>query len=191
MRAVRAAHPTAVVDLWGSDEHRLGLKPILRAVWHRRGTWPRAVVHPRYQWLYLYAFVHPTSGQTFWLLLPTVSITLFSQALTEFAAAVGAGPEHWIVLVVDQAGWHTSRQVQVPEGLVLVFLPPYSPELQPAERLWPLTNEPLVNRPFTTLEELEAVQVERCRALLTQPEVIGRTTRFHWWPDSQEQRPVA
>jgi len=43
----------------------------------------------------------------------------------------------------------------VPDGIILLFLPPYSPELQPAERLWSLTNEPLVNRAFASLDELE------------------------------------
>jgi transposase len=52
----------------------------------------------------------------------------------------------------------------------LFFLPAYSPELQPAERLWPLTNEPIANRCFESLDELEAVLFDRCRRLL-QPHI--------------------
>ncbi|MBW4635498.1 MAG: transposase, partial [Iphinoe sp. HA4291-MV1] len=40
---------------------------------------------------------------------------------------------------IDQAGWHTSNDLDLPEGIDLIYLPAYSPELQPAERLWPLT----------------------------------------------------
>jgi transposase len=43
-----------------------------------------------------------------------------------------------VVLVLDNAGWHSSDKLVAPEGLMLAFLPPYSPELQPAERLWEL-----------------------------------------------------
>jgi transposase len=71
---------------------------------------------------------------------------------------------------------------EVPEGLHLLFLPSHSPELQPAERLCPLSNEPLANRTFASLDELEQIQAERCRWLQAHPEVIRDRTSFHWWP---------
>jgi hypothetical protein len=58
-------------------------------------------------------------------------------------------------------------------------MPSHSPELQPAERLWPLTNEPIANRSFETLDELEEVLCERCLQLLKQPELIRRITCYH------------
>jgi DDE superfamily endonuclease len=87
--------------------------------------------------------VHPSSGRTWWLLLPTVSVAAFTLALAEFAQAVGAGQDKHVLWVLDSAGWHASPQVQLPVGVHLPFLPPYAPALQPAERLWPLTNEAL------------------------------------------------
>jgi hypothetical protein len=68
----------------------------------------------------------------------------------------------------------------VPDGITLVFLPPYSPELQPAERLWPLVDEPVANKHFATLDDLDAVVAERCRRL--DPAAIKPHTAFHWWP---------
>jgi DDE superfamily endonuclease len=184
VQTVRDAYPRDVVELWTTDQHRLGLKPILRRVWCRRGQRPTAVVQHRYQWCYLYAFVHPPSGRTFWLLLPTVSIMAFTVALAEFAQAVGAGRGKQILLVCDGAGWHVSPQVQLPAGVHLHLLPPYSPELQPAERLWPLTNESLANRHFQDLEALQTVQAQRCLALQAMPEVVRAHTNFHWWPQT-------
>ena len=70
----------------------------------------------------------------------------------------------------------------VPDGVTLVFLPPHSPELQPAERLWPLVDEPVANRHFATLGELDAVVAERCRRL--DATTIQPHTNFHWWPKS-------
>jgi transposase len=61
-----------------------------------------------------------------------------------------------------------------------LFLPPYSPELQPVEHLWPLTNAALINRHFVTIEEFEDAQLAHCAALQAQPNRIRSTTRFHW-----------
>ena len=166
------------------DEHRVGLKPILRRVWARRGQRVHAVVRPRYEWEYVYGFVQPERGTTHWLLLPTVSTVAFSAALANFAQDQGVGPTKQIVLALDGAGWHSSPQVQVPPGIHCVPLPPYSPELQPAERLWPLVNEPLANRAFATLAELDTVVGERCVYLAEHPEVVRGYTNFHGWPRS-------
>lgn len=144
------------------------------------GARPVVAVRPRYEWLWVYGFVHPESGATEWLLLPRVSAEWFAAALAHFARAVGAGPDKRVVLVLDQAGWHTGGDVAVPEGLHLAFLPAYSPELQPAERLWPLTNEGVANRLFATLDALEEAVGRRVVAL--KDEAVRALTLFHWWP---------
>jgi transposase len=185
---VADAFPQASVELWATDEHRIGLKPILRRVWAPRGQRPIAPVQHRYAWRYLVGFVHPASGRTVFHLATTVSIALFEVELAEFARAVGAGPRKEIVLVLDRAGWHRSVKVQVPEHLHLLFLPAYSPELQPAEHLWPLTNTVLANRHFASIDDLEDAQAERCVALQARPDLIRSTTLFHWWPQRIRRR---
>lgn len=170
--------------MWASDEHRVGLKPILRWVWARRGQRVVVPVRPRYQWTYLYGFVRPRSGQTWWLVLPTVRADLFSLGLAEFAQAGGAGQGTQVLVVLDRAGWHVAAQVRVPAGVHLVWLPPYSPELQPAEHLWPLADEPLVNQRFADLDQLETVLAQRCAALDDQRDCLRAETLFHWWPQT-------
>lgn len=105
-----------------------------------------------------------------------------SAVLREFAEAVGVGPKRQIVLVLDGAGWHRARQLVVPEGIHLVFQPAYSPELQPAEKLWPLLNEVVANRSFRDLAELKVVVSNRCAQLSEQPDIVRRRAHFHWWP---------
>ena len=86
---------------------------------------------------------------------------------------------------------HESPKVRVPEHVHLLFLPPHSPELQPAEHLLvsePLTNTVLVNRHFTSIEEVEDAQAERCVALQARPDLIRSTTRFSWWPQRIHRR---
>ncbi len=143
-------------------------------------------VHQRYEWSYLYAFARPKSGEVCWLIVPTVSAEVFSLALEHFAREeVGAGKRKRILLVVDKAAWHTAKKkLKVPEGIHLEFLPSYSPELQPSERLWPLSIEGVANRHFEEIEELEEALVERCRALCEQPELIRSYIRYHWWSEA-------
>jgi transposase len=83
-------------------------------------------------------------------------------------------------LVEDNAGWHRSHKVQVPEGIIVEFLLAYSPELQPAERLWSLVDEPLVNEHFETIEEIEEILVTRCQYLETMTSEINNLTNYHW-----------
>ena len=128
-----------------TDEHRLGLKPVLRSVWAPKWQRPTALGHHRFQWLYVTAFVGPATGATVWYLTDTVSKPLFADLLDAFARAVGAGPKKRVVMLLDNAGWHTLPNLAVPDGIKLVYFPPFSPELQPAETLWTLGNEPIVN----------------------------------------------
>jgi transposase len=134
--------------------------------------------------LCLYGFVRPKTGEVHWLILPTVNTEVFSLALSHFAKEVGASKEKRILLVLDQAGWHTGKEVEVPEGIHLEYLPSHSPELQPTERLWSLTNEAGANRLFENLDELEEALIGRCVALCEQAETIRTHTNYHWWPDA-------
>jgi transposase len=84
------------------------------------------------------------------------------------------------VLVLDRAGWHSTQRLRAPDHLHLLFLPPYSPELQPAEHLWPLTNTALTNRHFPSFEELEDAQAARCVALQARRALVRSTTLFQW-----------
>ncbi len=170
--------------MWAQDEMRLGLKPLLRRVWAPRGERPVAKGRRRYKWVYLYGFVRPKTGEVFWLVLPRVDAKTFSLALSHFAREVGAGADKRVIVVLDRAGFHTGGEVMVPEGIELEFLPARSPELQPAERLWPLVNERVANRLFEDLDELEEALVERCLALSEQPELLRGSTSYHWWPEA-------
>ena len=168
-----------------TDEHRLGLKPILRSVWAPKGQRPTALGHHRFQWLYVTAFVGPATGETVWYLTDTVSKPIFAGLLDRFAKAVGAGPKKRVVLLLDNAGFHTRANLAVPDGLQLVYLPPYSPELQPAETLWPLVDEPIVNRLVPTLDALVATIARRCCDLAERQSEISSRTNFAWWPKNR------
>ena len=85
-----------------------------------------------------------------------------------------------LLLIEDNAGWHRSNKVIIPQGIKIEFLPPYSPELQPAERLWQLVDEPLVNQYFETIDDIEEILAQRCCVLTTMSEKIRNLTNYHW-----------
>ena len=89
-------------------------------------------VHQRYEWTYLYAFVRPSTGEVHRLILPTVSVEAFSMALWHFAKEIGCGKDRHILLVVDRAGWHTGKDVEVcPRGYTWSFCRPALPSCSP------------------------------------------------------------
>jgi hypothetical protein len=180
--AIGQAYPEAPVEVWATDEHRVGLKPIVGRVWARKGQRPLVRVQHRFTWRYVLAFVPPAAGRTEWQFASGINTAVMSVALQYFAAAVGAGPTKRIVLVIDRASYHTSPVVRIPDGIHLVFLPPYSPELQPAEHLWHYSDQVLVNQHFATIDELEDAVADHCDRLQRQLDVIRSATRFHWWP---------
>lgn len=89
------------------------------------------------------------------------------------------------MLVLDRAGWHQSPRLTLPEGIHLAPLPASSPELRPAERLWPLLDVPIATRALTDLDELEALLVTRCQTLRADPARVHAHTHFHWWPEDR------
>lgn len=160
----------------------MGLKPILRKVWAKRGQRPITVVRPRYEWLYVYGFVRPETGETSFWLTDSVNIETMTTILAAFVRERKRATGADLDLVLDQAGWHISDKLAVPEGLELFLLPAYSPELQPAEHLWSVLDEVVVNRVPVDLAEMERWVSRRCNELSDDKERVRRLTHFSWWP---------
>ena len=74
-------------------------------------------------------YIQNPEKQKEWI-LPYVNTELFSRVLVDFAREFQLNRNKRVLLVLDQAGWHISKDLELPEGLDLYFLPPYSPELQ-------------------------------------------------------------
>jgi transposase len=73
----------------------------------------------------------------------------------------------------------------VPDGIEIVYLPPYTPELQPAETLWVHVDEPIVNKHMQTIDELDQAIAQQCRILSHDKPRIKSQTYFSWWPQKQ------
>ena len=117
-----------------------------------------------------------------WYILPEMNTAAFQVVLDNFASSLNASEQKHVLLVMDNASWHTSPKLLSPEGVETVYQPPYSPELQPAEHLWSLTDELVANRCPTNLNDLEQRLTLQCERLIKQPERVKAHTLFHWWP---------
>lgn len=143
-------------------------------MWAKRGTRPTAVKQTRYEWVYLYAAVEPASGQSVALLAPQVNTGNMNVFLEMLAAELR--PDEHAVQLMDQAGWHKSQALRVPEGITILHLPPYSPD--PVERLWAyLRSHYLSNRAYEGYEHLldasthawQQLEPQRLRSLCACP----------------------
>lgn len=176
----RRANPGKAVEVWAEGEARLGLKLIARRVWSLRGRRPRSCGRTRYDWLYVYAFARPSTGQTFCVILPRVNAERMGDALAAFAAHADPGGGKVLVVLVDNAGWHVARRLTVPRDVVLHFLPPCALELQPAEPLWPPVREAVANRAIGRLDWRRAILRTRLGHLARTPEVVQPVISFRW-----------
>ena len=157
----------------------------LRRRWCPRGARPPWAVEDRDGWLWLYAAVEPATGEAFFLLLPGGSKDWFALFLAELGKEV-VGRRGGLVL--DGAGSHRA-DVAWPAGIVPVPLPPYSPELNPAEQVFRHLRARLANRVFEDLAELEAALTARLRAFWDEPATLRRLTAYPWWLRSAQTTP--
>ena len=115
------------------DESRLGLHLPLQRRLTGYGVKPLQVVEPLYEYYWLYAAVEPTTGDAFWWELPCLDADCFSVFLRQFSQHYA---ESLNIVLLDQAPAHVAQRLEVPENVVLMWLPAYNPELNPVERLW-------------------------------------------------------
>ena len=126
--------PDKNVRVYFMDEARFGQKGTLTKVWQEKGSRPIVIRQTKYEWVYMYGAVEPLTGETSALLAPHVNTETMVEFLKILSGEVGAN-DH-VVLVLDQAGWHMSKKLVIPANITLLYLPPYSPELNCVERLW-------------------------------------------------------
>lgn len=150
------------VHLWVMDEMRFGLQPVTRRVWARRGVEVSAPVEPRCQWGYTYGALSLLGGGTQFLHTDGVSQEASRCFLEQIAASA---PEAMHIVIQDGAGFHLGEGApQLPGNVRVLTLPPYSPELNPVEKLWDVIKDRICNR---TWEDLEAL-IEAINAVLAE-----------------------
>ncbi len=140
------------VRLFCQDESRCGLLPVSSRRPTLRGVKPIANVDHTYQSLYLYGAVEPITGESFFLEMPWLNGVCFQVFIDELAKTF---PKTLNVLVLDNGRFHQAKSLQLPDNIALIFLPPYSPELNPIERLWQDIKAKLFQHTLGSIEEMQ------------------------------------
>jgi transposase len=139
--------------LYFFDESRFGTHSKLGHGWFAKGSRTAVKVKLGFQNFYLYSAVNPLNGEDLTLMLPKVNTEWMNIFLAQLSLQIGR--KHAIV-VIDGAGWHRSKDLKIPDNICLHYLPPYSPELNPVERLWAYIKQRTIkNKVYQTIAALE------------------------------------
>jgi transposase len=137
--------------LFSQDESRFGLLPILRRQITLPGIKPVSPVQFQFECYYLYGAAEPKTGESFFLELPNLNAQCFQIYLDEFSRAYA---DSFNVMLLDRGRFHQAKSLKIPHNVAIVFLPPYSPELNPIERLWEDIKAEIANELYPTMEAL-------------------------------------
>lgn len=164
---------------------RVGLRGMVRRVWGRRGVKVHQRLQLAYHWRYLFLVVNAQAGQLHWCWLN-------SMAGEQMAAAVGGLKKHTEVatLVWDGAPGHQDERVGE-LGMPLIGLPPYSPELNPAERVFQEVRRAIEGKVYATLEDKMTAVAEFLRGLEAEPERVRSLTWWDWIKAAVQQLPIS
>lgn len=135
------------------DEARFGTHSKLGHAWYPKGSRTQVKVKLGFKSFYTYSATNHLSGKHFSLIMPKVNTECMNVYLHELSINL---KDKKALLVVDGAGWHKSKRIIVPWNIEIIYLPPYSPELNPVERLWNyIKYHTIRNKIYSSLCELE------------------------------------
>jgi hypothetical protein len=167
------------VTIWFQDEMRLGQKNPRTRRWARRGTRPRALADLRTKSAYLFGAICPELGTGAAVVMPRANTEAMQHQLDEIGRCTAPGTH--AVVILDQAGWHTTDKLRRPDNVSLLELPPKSPELNPAENVWQfLRQTKLSNRIFDGYEAIVTAACEAWNSLIADPGRIQSIGTRQW-----------
>ena len=167
------------VEVWFQDEARVGQQGTLARLWAPKGSRPRAPKDCRYAWACIFGAVCPARATGAALVMPYANTEAMSAHLAEISRHVSPGAH--AILVLDGAGWHSSKDLVIPGNITLMTLPPYSPELNPVENIWQfLRQNRLANRVFENYDAIVDACCDACNVLIALPEQSVSITTRDW-----------
>lgn len=172
-------HPDQRIEVWFQDEARFGQQGTLTRVWAPVGSRPRAVKQTQYDYLYVLGAACPATGQTAGLLAPHINTQVVNAFFEQMSKEIS--PDVHVVLIWDQAGYHTSGSLKVPACVTLIHLPPRSPELNPVENLWHyLRSHHWSNRSYANYDALRLAACDAWQCSCLNAELIKSVCAVPW-----------
>ncbi len=171
LKAIAAEHPDKRLRVYFQDESRFGQQGTMTNVWAEKGSRPTAIRQTEYEYLWVLGAVCPETGHAEGLLSPQLNTKVVNTFLELFSKTIPEN-EH-AVMIWDGAGFHTSKQLRLPDNISLVQLPAYSPELNPIENLWHyLKSHFWSNRAYDDYEALEEAAMAAWRTAVLDAQLM-------------------
>ena len=160
----------------GQDEGRFGRISRPKRCWAPPGMRPHVPSQVVRESVYIFAAVAPGAGLMTSLVLPSANTAMMNLFLEHVSQSF---EKYFIVMQVDQAGWHRSKELIVPANIRLIEQPAYSPEVNPVEHLWEeLREKYLHNRLFSSLDALVEVLCQGLNELTDDIERLSSMMSF-------------
>lgn len=140
------------VNLYFQDESRFGLKTSLGRCLTVKGIKPIVSYQHKFANTYLYGSYSPINGDSFVWEVEGVSNVIFEKYLRDFSAHK---VDEFKIVIIDNAGFHATKNIKIPENIFLVRIPPYCPELNPCEQIWQYIKQKYRNKFFKTMKDLK------------------------------------
>ena len=139
------------MNLYFQDEARFGMMTHLGRYLTASGVKPIVSYQHIFKTTYLYGSYSPINGDSFVWEINGVNTTIFESYLNEFSQYK---PDEYKIIVIDNAGFHSTKNIEIPENIFLLRIPPYAPELNPCEQVWQYIKNRYKNQRFETMEKL-------------------------------------
>lgn len=140
-------------NIYFQDETRLGLITKQKKILSIKGKCPIGKYKHSYKYFWLWGSFSPMTGDSHYVISQGVSKDMFIEYLKDFSKQ---NPKELKIIVIDNAGFHSTKDIKLPDNIVLLPIPPYSPELNPAERVWQEIKSKTAMKIYDTLDSLES-----------------------------------
>ena len=157
------AEPDAKIRIMFEDEAGFGRISDPSSCWAPMGMRPIVPCHHIREYRYAYGAIDPIDGESFFLILPNCDTQCMNIFLRELSAAF---PNDYILLPLDNAAWHKSKTLIVPDNIYLFYLPPRTPEMNPIEQVWKeIRKRGFKNTLFKSLDKVIEQLCDTCNSL--------------------------
>ena len=175
---------TTPIEIWFQDEARIGQKNGQVYQWAKKGSRPRQPKDQRYASCYIFGAVCAARDKGIALIMPHADSQAMQCHLDEISKCVALGAHG--VVTMDGAGWHRAHDLNIPDNLSILIIPPYSPELNPVENIWQfLRQNYLSNRVFETYEAIVDACCEAWNKLRNETNRINSIASRDWVVNGQ------
>jgi transposase len=165
------------VEVWFQDETRVGQQGSISRTWYIKGKRPRLVKQQQFLSAYIYGAVCPAKNKSSAIFATEANAEIMQIHLDYLSKEI----EGHAVIIMDRAGWHCSKELQVPENMTILHLPPYSPELNSSENGWQvIKSTSLKNRVFKTVDEIIDASIHAWNIFVEKRDQIRKTCYREW-----------